>query len=391
MSTLLLKNGRLALPDTVTEPQNLLIKDEIIFEIGAEDGAERTIDIMGGYVFPGFVDIHVHGGGGSDFMDGTVEAFETAIKAHLRRGTTTLVPTAMTATHDEIVSFIHAYHNFKERSSYSEIAVGLHLEGPYFSNTDSNSKGAQSAELIRDISLTEITELLDIAKGSIIRWDAAPEIPNSEKFAKICNQNNIICAVAHTNATAAEAQRGFEVGFSHITHFYNAVTAYKKRGQTVTAGVVEAAYLNDHVTLELICDGRHVPKECVQLALAVKGEKKVCGITDATRISCTDMKSGKLGSLENGKEVIVDDGVAKLPDLSSYAGSICAMDKALKVLCADYGIDILTASKMLSSTPAALIHKKNIGEIKKGYFADLVITDNNFNVKTVIKKGKVID
>ena len=373
MSALLLKNGRFVLPDEVTEPQNLLIRDEIVFKIGAEDCGEESIDVKGGYVFPGFVDIHIHGGGGADFMDGTAEAFETAVRAHLKRGTTTLVPTAMTATHSELVGFINAYHSFKKHSKYSDAAVGLHLEGPYFSNTDKSSKGAQSGNLIRDISFAEIAELLDTADGSIIRWDAAPEIPNSAKFAEICKENNIICAAAHTNATAAEAQRGFEAGFSHITHFYNAVTAYKKRGQKVTAGVVEAAYLNDGVTLELICDGRHVPKECVQLALKIKGEKKVCGITDATRISCTDMKCGKLGSLKNGTEVIVDDGVAKLPDMSSYAGSICTMDRALKVLCVDYGIGILTAAKMLSSNPAALI------------------TDNNFNVKTVIKRGRAAE
>lgn len=391
MNAVLLKNGRFVLPETVTEPQNLLIRDEIISKIGAQSNGEESIDIKGGYVFPGFVDIHIHGGGGADFMDGTAEAFETAVKAHLKRGTTTMVPTAMTATHNELVSFINAYHSFKRYSGYSDAAVGLHLEGPYFSNTDKSSKGAQSGNLIRDISFSEIAELLDIANGSIIRWDAAPEIPNSAKFAEICKENNIICAAAHTNATAAEAQRGFEVGFSHITHFYNAVTAYKKRGQKVTAGVVEAAYLNDGVTLELICDGRHVPKECVQLALKIKGEKKVCGITDATRISCTDMKCGKLGSLKNGTEVIVDDGVAKLPDMSSYAGSICTMDRALKVLCIDYGVGILTASKMLSSNPAALINEENIGQIKEGFFADLVITDNNFNVKTVIKRGRVAE
>ena len=129
----------------------------------------------------------------------------------------------------------------------------------------------------------------------------------------------------------------------------------------------------------------------MQLALKIKGEKKVCGITDATRISCTDMKCGKLGSLKNGTEVIVDDGVAKLPDMSSYAGSICTMDRALKVLCVDYGIGILTAAKMLSSNPAALINEENIGRIKEGFFADLVITDNNFNVKTVIKRGRAAE
>ena len=391
MSTLLIRNARAVLSDRVTEPVGIFIKDGKIEKIGTEQGScsDRTVDVRGGYVFPGFVDVHVHGGGGADFMDGDPQAFETAVKAHLKRGTTTIVPTAMTATKEELTGFIKAYHRFKATSPYADLAAGLHLEGPYFSKANGKSKGAQSGELIRDIDFDEIKQILDLANGSIIRWDAAPEVENSEKFAEIMKENGIICAAAHTNATADEAQKAFKAGFSHVTHFYNAVTAYMKRGQVVTAGVVEAAYLDETVTVELICDGRHIPKQCLQLALKIKGADRVLGITDATRISCTDMKTGKLGSLKNGTDVIVDDGVAKLPDLSSYAGSICTMDRALKVLCVDYGIDIVTAAKMLSTTPAKHIGAKKIGEIKQGYHADLVITDESFSVEAVMKKGQI--
>ena len=389
---LFIKNARAVLPDRVTEPLNILIENGIIQEIGPDCHTEGEIlDAMGGYVFPGFIDVHVHGGGGADFMDGTPEAFETAVKAHLAKGTTTLVPTAMTATGEELEGFIRAYREFRAGSTYGSLAPGIHLEGPYFSKANGKSKGAQSGDLIRDVDEGEIRRLLALAEGSILRWDAAPEVPGSETFARILGENGVLCAVAHSHATGEEAQQGFAAGFSHVTHFYNAVTAYMKRDQVVTSGVVEAAYLDDGVTLELICDGRHVPRLCLQLALRIKGPDRVLGITDATRLACTEATKGKLGSLKNGTDVIVDDGVAKLPDMSSYAGSICTMDRALRVLCVDYGIDEVTAAKMLATNPARQLNMAaSRGSVEPGKAADLVITDQNYAVRTVIKDGIVI-
>lgn len=389
---LFIKNARAVLPDRVTEPLNILVENGIIQEIGPDCHTEGEIlDAMGGYVFPGFIDVHVHGGGGADFMDGTPEAFETAVKAHLAKGTTTLVPTAMTATGEELEGFIRAYREFRAGSTYGSLAPGIHLEGPYFSKANGKSKGAQSGDLIRGVDEEEIRRLLALAEGSILRWDAAPEVPGSETFARILGENGVLCAVAHSHATGEEAQRGFAAGFSHVTHFYNAVTAYMKRDQVVTSGVVEAAYLDDGVTLELICDGRHVPKLCLQLALRIKGPDRVLGITDATRLACTEATKGKLGSLKNGTDVIVDDGVAKLPDMSSYAGSICTMDRALRVLCVDYGIDEVTAAKMLATNPARQLNMAaSRGSVEPGKAADLVITDQNYAVRTVIKDGIVI-
>jgi N-acetylglucosamine-6-phosphate deacetylase len=232
---------------------------------------------------------------------------------------------------------------------------------------------------------------LQAAKGAILRWDAAPELAGSGEFAKRLNREGILCAAGHTDATGYEAQAGFGNGFSHVTHFYNACTAYKKRDQKVTAGIVEAAYLDDAVTVELICDGRHIPEHCLKLALKIKGADKVIGITDATRLSCTDAREGKLGSLQNGIRVIVDDGVAKLPDMTSYAGSICTMDRALRVLCIDYGIQPVIAAKMLSSAPAHHIGLlDSIGTVEIGKQADLVIANKNFAVTGVIKAGNII-
>lgn len=388
MNTLLIKNARIVLPNTVTDLTDLFIKDGKIESIGEEVRfADEIIDVKGNYILPGFIDIHVHGGGGADFMDATPEAFETVVKAHLNCGTTTLLPTAMTATESDLTDFLNAFKKFKKNSEYAYITPGVHLEGPYFSGANAKSSGAQPSGLLRLPDEAEMDRLLKVADGSILRWDAAPELQGSDMFAKKCKENGIVCSIAHSAATSEEAQKGIDNGFSHVTHFYNAVTTYRKEGQKVLAGVVEAAYLNEDVTVELICDGRHIPRDILRLALKIKGADKVSAITDGMRIAGTDMQSGKLGSLKSGTDVIVDDTVAKLPDMSSYAGSIATMDRCLRVLCKDYGIDILTASKMLSGTPAKLFKENNIGEIKEGFNADLVIADNNLKIINVIKNG----
>ncbi len=386
MNSLLIKNANVVFPDDV-KLTSVLIGDGIISAIGYQGKADREIDAKGNYLLAGFIDIHVHGGGGADFMDATPEAFEIAVKSHLEHGTTTLLPTAMTAIESDLTDFLNAFKEFKSKSEYSALTPGVHLEGPYFSGANAKSSGAQPSGLLRLPDEAEMNRLLKVADGDILRWDAAPELEGSEMFARKCKENNIICSIAHSAATSEEAQKGIDNGFSHVTHFYNAVTTYRKEGQKVLAGVVEATYLNEDVTVELICDGRHIPRDILRLALKIKGAEKVAAITDGMRIAGTNMQNGKLGSLKNGTDVIVDDTVAKLPDMSSYAGSIATMDRCLKVLVKDYGINIVTASKMLSKAPSNILGFDNKGSIEIGKDADLVVFDNDFKLRNVIVKS----
>lgn len=386
MSSILLRNANAVLPEGIKRT-NVLIKDGKIFAIGYEGNAEKVIDVKGNYLLPGFIDVHVHGGGGADFMDATPDAFEIAVKTHLQHGSTTLVPTAMSATEEDLTDFLIAFKEFRKNSRYASVTPGVHLEGPYFSGANAKSSGAQPSNLLRFPDEAEMDRLIKTADGDILRWDAAPELPGSELFAKKCKENRILPAIAHSAATSEKTQKGIDAGFCHVTHFYNAVTTYHKEGQKVLAGVVEAAYLNDNVTVELICDGRHIPKDIVRLALKIKGADKVSAITDSMRISGTDMQSGKLGSLKNGTDVIVDDGVAKLPDMSSYAGSIATMDQCLKVLVKDYDIDVVTASEMLSKAPAELLGLDGKGSIEPGKDADLAVFDSDFILRNTIIGG----
>lgn len=389
---LLIKNAFAVLPDGVTErPISVLVCDGKIAETGESTAeAERTLDINGGFLLPGFIDLHVHGGGGADFMDGTVESFKTVTETHLRHGTTMLCPTSMTASERELIDFCKAFNEFKAVGHCGAKTPGLHFEGPYLSGAGGSAKGAQKGDYLRFPDLSEVERLISAAQGRIVRWDIAPELPYALELAEMLSKRGIICSIAHSSADCDTALKAFESGFSHVTHCYNAVPTYRKVGQKVLDGVVEAAYLCDAAAIELICDGCHIPKGIVRLALKIKGADKVCAVTDAMRIAGTDMRSGVLGSLKSGTEVVVDDGVAKLPDMSSFAGSIATADRCLRVLCRDYGISISDASKMLSAAPAKLLRLySSVGSIETGKTADLVAVDRELNVQHVILGGKL--
>ncbi len=394
MKNLLIKNAAVVFPDSIKHSCNVLTLNGKISDCDFRgDPPENTeiINAEGNYLLPGFIDIHIHGGGGADFMDATPEAFETAVKSHLQHGTTTLVPTAMSASEKDLTAFLKTFKSFRKNSKYGALTPGVHLEGPYFSGASAKSGGAQPRDILRLPDINEVERLLKTADGDILRWDAAPELPGADEFARCMTDNGILCAIAHSNADSEEAQRGIDCGFSHVTHFYNAVTTYHKTGQTVYGGIVETAYLNSGVTVELICDGKHIPRDILKLALKIKGVNSVAAITDAMRLSGTDMRQGKLGSLANGTDVIADDGVAKLPDMSSFAGSVATMDRCLKVLCLDYGISLTDASVMLSGTPARLLRLGSTkGRIQNGMDADMVLVNREMAVMCVISNGKVV-
>ena len=394
MKNLLIKNAAVVFPDSIKHSCNVLTLNGKISDCDFRGELPENTEIInagGNYLLPGFIDIHIHGGGGADFMDATPEAFETAVKAHLRHGTTTLVPTAMSASEKDLTAFLKAFKSFRKNSKYGALTPGVHLEGPYFSGASAKSGGAQPRDILRLPDINEVERLLKTADGDILRWDAAPELPGADEFARCMTDNGILCAIAHSNADSEEAQRGIDCGFSHVTHFYNAVTTYHKEGQTVYGGIVETAYLNSGVTVELICDGKHIPRDILKLALKIKGVNSVAAITDAMRLSGTDMRQGKLGSLANGTDVIADDGVAKLPDMSSFAGSVATMDRCLKVLCLDYGISLTDASVMLSGTPARLLRLGSTkGRIQNGMDADMVLVNREMAVMCVISNGKVV-
>ncbi len=382
--------GKLVLPRGVVENGTVLVREGRIADVnGPRPANAQAVDADGGIILPGFVDIHVHGGGGADFMDADPDGMERIAKTHARHGTTAMAPTTMTCDDDVLREVIGCFLACEKRPEGGAELLGLHLEGPYFSAA---GKGAQPVGEQRIPTREALESVIRLARGQILRWDESPELPNTALFARVMRENGVLAAAAHTMANAAQAMAAFDAGFSHVTHFYNATSTFHKENGIVHAGVVEATYIRDDVTIELIGDGRHIPRESMLLAHRIKGPDRICLITDAMRAAGTDVETSILGRRDDGVPVVIKDDVAQLPDFSSYAGSVCTMDRALRVAYRDYGLPLADVSRMLSLTPARLsgcAHRK--GSIEKGKDADIVIMSPELAVRKVFVRGEAVE
>ena len=381
-------NGRIVLPDRIVSNGSVLIECGRIAAVNepAPSGA-AVIDACGGFILPGFIDLHVHGGGGADFMDCEPGCIHAAARAHCKHGTTALMPTTMTCADDVLEKMIACYLEAVKTPTGGAQLLGLHLEGPFFS---SKNKGAQPVGEQRIPTREVLEHFIRLAEGHILRWDEAPELPNTDVFAQVMRENNIMASIAHTGAIADQANAAFDMGFSHITHFYSATTTGQKINGIVYSGVNEAAYLRDEITIELICDGRHIPKEHMLLAYRIKGPDKIALITDAMRAAGTNDTHSILGAKEGGVPVVIKDDVAQLPDFSFYAGSVGTMDRALRVAHVQYGIPLLDVSRMLSLTPARLARcDDRKGSLEVGKDADIVVMNDQFEVQKVYVLGQL--
>lgn len=208
-------------------------------------------------------------------------------------------------------------------------------------------------------------------------------------FAAVMKERGVMASVAHTNAIAEEAYAAFDAGFSHVTHFYSATSTGHKVNGIVYGGVNEATYLREDVTIEVIADGRHIPKENMLVAYHFKGPDRMALITDAMRAAGTNATHSILGAKDTGVPVVIRDDVAQLPDLSFYAGSVGTMDHALRVAHVRYGIPLIDVSRMLSLTPASLSGwADRKGSLEKGKDADIVLMNNDFSVCAVYVRGE---
>ncbi len=386
MNAFWIGNGKTVLPDKICENGSVLVRDDKIVAVNepCPDGVE-VVDAAGGYILPGFIDLHVHGGGGADFMDADPDALRTVAQTHVKFGTTGFCPTSMTSANDVLERAIMSYHEVGEKDTGGADMLGIHLEGPYFSTAN---KGAQPVGEQRIPTREEMEHIIALGRGKIVRWDEAPELPNTDVFAQVTQEHGIMASIAHTDGIAADANRAFDMGFSHVTHFYSATTTGRKINGWCYSGVNEATFLNDDVTVEIIADGMHIPREHMLVPYKIKGADKMALITDAMRATGTDAKYSVLGAKDTGVPVVIKDGVAQLMDLTFYAGSIGTMDRALRVAHVKYGISLVDTVKMMSLTPARLIGRDgDKGSLENGKDADVVIMDGEFAVQRVYVRG----
>ncbi|MFA5651143.1 MAG: N-acetylglucosamine-6-phosphate deacetylase [Proteiniphilum sp.] len=390
---IIIQNGKIIFPDRIEENLSIICENGKIVDILKPEDVvpvegDEVIDARGKYVSSGFIDIHTHGGGGHDFMDGTVEAYLGAAEKHAQHGTTALLPTTLTSTTDELMKTFDTYREAAKQNKKGAKFLGLHLEGPYFAY---NQRGAQDPKYLRNPEPEEYNMILKEASDIIVRWSLAPELPGALEFGKVLGERKILTAVAHSDAIYEEVVDAFDAGFTLATHLYSGMSTITRRNAYRYAGVVEAAYLIDDMDVEIIADGVHLPKSLLQFVYKFKGPDRTALCTDSMRGAGMPDGESILGSLEKGQKVIIEDGVAKLPDRTAFAGSVATTDRLVRTMVEIAEVPLVDAVKMMTLTPARILKIDNQkGSIQKGKDADFVIFDNNIHVSHTILEGNVI-
>lgn len=373
-------------------PGSILIEDGVIRGIFPKDflhGDCKIIEGDGLYASAGFIDMHTHGAGGADFMDGTKEAYKTACRMHLVHGTTTIYPTTLAAAREEILQSIRVFKEVKEELNRDQFVPGLHLEGPYFAM---NQKGGQDPRYVRDPDPMEYLEMIRVADGAIKRWSVAPERSGAMEMGDILCENGILPTIGHTDATYDNVKEAIRHGYTHVTHLYSCTSTITRKGGFRILGVTESAYCFDALTVELIADGCHLPPELIRMIVKCKGVDRIALVTDSLRPAGLDVTETKIGSEEDGRSVIIEDGVAKLPDRSAFAGSIATADRLVRTVWKKAGIPLADTIRMMSENPARIMGiEGRKGRLLPGRDADIVLFDENVTVRDVYYMGRKVN
>lgn len=370
-------NGKLLMPEGMIEGKVLLFDHKIqdMADMSQLPDGIETIDARGCYVSPGFIDVHTHGSGGCDTMDGSMESLDTISRTLASRGVTSFLPTTMTMDMADIFRALDAIRNaMHERLSGAKV-LGCHMEGPFISE---KYKGAQNEKYIKKPDFSLIESYLDVIKIITI----APETDENQAFIKEARKrSSFVVSIGHSNATYDEAMSAISMGASHATHLFNAMSPLNHRNP----GVVGAALSSD-ATCELIADNIHVNPAMYSLLLRIKGNERLILITDSMRAGCMCNGTYDLG----GQKVFVKDGSARLED-GTLAGSILTMNEAVKNFMNATSLKLNDTVKLCTSNPAKLLGlEKSKGSLLIGMDADITILDENLDVKMTISEGNVI-
>lgn len=384
-------NGLLLTPNGI-EQKDLLIADgkiEAIIPQNAEvSGDYQTLDCGGRYVSAGFVEIHQHGGGGSDYMDNDPDAFLNATNAHLAHGMTSVMPTLLSADQNALLSAIDRYLQAKKDPRILCNLLGVHIEGPYISP---DQAGAQKPEHIRVFDPKEYEAIAQAAEGNIKRWSVAPEVEGAQEFAAFAKKNGIALSIAHSNADFDTVVRAFDWGFCHVTHLYSCISTITRHKGFRVPGILEASYYLDGMDVEIIADGCHLPLSLLAYVAKFKEHSRIALITDAMRAAGQDVEKSFLGGRDDPLPVLIEDGVAKLEDRSAFGGSIATADRLIRNM-VKAGVSLPDAVKMMTENPIRMMGldvKK--GSLIEGYDADLCIFDEEIRIHSVLCQGKLVD
>lgn len=375
-----LTNGKIV-DEAVHTGLNLYVENGVIVAVTDRDlPCEQEIDVQGAYIAPGFVDIHTHGAGGHDFMDGTLEDVKGAARTHLRYGTTTLLPTMLSCGTDSIRQAIGLARQAAQDPELPHIP-GVHLEGPYFSPKQA---GAQQPEYLTPPIPQDYTTIVEEGQGFVRRWSFAPELEGGVEFCRYLVEHGIEPSVGHSDAEYADVLPVYQAGCRTATHLYSGMSTIVRKNAFRVLGVVESAYLLDDMIVEVIADGCHLPPELLRMIHKIKGADHVCLVTDSMRGAGMPDGPSVLGRRQDGLPCVIEDGVAKMMDRKAFAGSVATFDRLVRVCYKKAGIPLADCVKMASTTPAALIGLGAVkGRLQPGYDADLVMFDEDVQIQQV--------
>jgi N-acetylglucosamine-6-phosphate deacetylase len=385
--------GQIVFPDRIARGAIVVrgARIEKLLDAGAATPPDATlIDAGDGYVSPGFIDLHVHGGAGGDFMDGTAESFRLALRAHARHGTTRMAVTTTVATHEQILATLELARQFRTSpASDGARVMGAHFYGPYFRK---EAKGAHPGAAIRPPIEREYSQYLEYA-DDLVTATVAPELPGAKEFALACRNKGVRTNVGHSWATFAQMTEAVGWGVRHVDHLFCAMSDKSKLRQfqmyPMQGGVLEATLYYDELTTEVIADGKHLDAGLLQLALKFKGPDRLALVTDCSR--ALDMPDGGeylIGPRDGGEPFIKRDGVGMLPDGSALASSVAGMDHMVRTFQRLTGRPLYEVIRMASLTAARIAGRDSeLGSLEPGKRADVLVLDRDLNVKRVFVDG----
>ncbi|QIB28220.1 N-acetylglucosamine-6-phosphate deacetylase [Caloranaerobacter azorensis] len=372
-------NGKIIYKDSIIEDKVLIFNEKII-DIADLQNIDRyeninLIDVEGKFISPGFIDIHIHGAGGSDIMDGTMESITNISNTIAKTGVTGFLPTTMTMDKDTIYGALNVVRQAMYLDIQGAKVLGVHMEGPFINE---KYKGAQNAKYILKPDFEFIKEYLDIIKIITL----APEMDKEYRFLqKIKEYSDITLSIGHSNANYDQAKKAIKNGIKHATHLFNAMTPMHHRAPGIVGAV-----LRSNITCELIADKIHVHPAIFQILIDVKGIENLVLITDSMRAGC--MKDGiyELG----GQKVIVKNGSARLED-NTLAGSILTLNRAVKNVLENTSIKLYEVVKLVTQNPAKVIGiEKDKGSLDIGKDADITVFDEDLNIYFTVVEGKIV-
>lgn len=389
MDSMIMKSSRILTP-LGTIDGYVTVEDGKITSVAQGDcpqSRDMVIDVGDNYLSPGFIDMHTHGGGGHDFMDGTDDCFSKAAKAHLLHGTTCMLPTTLTSSMEELYHSIDSFKKAQVELEGGPELLGLHLEGPYFNPLQA---GAQDPRYLKSPQKEEYEAILKYADGAIRRWSVAVELDGAIPMGDALQREGIVGSIGHSDAELDKVKVAHQHGYRLLTHFYSAMSGIVRKGGFRHLGIIESGYLLDNMDIEIIADGCHLPPDLLRMICKLKDHTRISLVTDSMRGAGMPDGPSVLGSLKDGQEVVIEDGVAKLLDRSAFAGSVATADRLVRVMHQQAGLTIDDAVKMMTENPARVLGVADRkGKIAPGYDADLVVFDEDIKVSCVVCKGVV--